>query len=132
MDVPLKLTCDQSLDLWRLAIVETVRRDIPDLSSRQMALLLTVYRTPPPHTVRGLAHSLNISKPAVTRALDRLGEYGLLRREVDEADRRSVLVRRTDTGETFLADFGTLVRMAAADALMPCAEPEPLTSREVA
>ncbi|MBB4265568.1 MarR family transcriptional regulator [Roseospira visakhapatnamensis] len=133
MDVPLKLSCDQALDLWRLAIVETVRRDIPDLSSRQMALLLTVYRTPPPHTVRGLAQSLNISKPAVTRALDRLGDYGLLRREVDEADRRSVLVRRTETGETFLADFGTLVRMATADALMmPCSEPEPMVSREVA
>jgi len=134
MDVPVKITSDQALDLWRLAIVETVRRDIPDLSARQMALLLTVYRTTPPHTVRGLAQSLNISKPAVTRALDRLGEYGLLRREVDEADRRSVLVRRTETGETFLADFGTLIRMAASDALVPTVEADPnlMASREVA
>ena len=63
----------QALDLWRGAIVESVRRDAPDLSARQMALLLTVYLTPPAHTVRGLAITLNISKPAVTRALDRLG-----------------------------------------------------------
>ena len=51
----------QALDLWRGAIVESVRRDAPDLSARQMALLLTVYLTPPSHTVRGLAITLNVS-----------------------------------------------------------------------
>ena len=58
---------------------------------RQMALLLTVYTTPPPHTVRGLAKTLNISKPAVTRALDRLCGIDLARRKRDDADRRNVL-----------------------------------------
>ena len=43
----------QALDLWRRATLTSVRRDAPDLSARQMALLLTVYLTPPPHTVRG-------------------------------------------------------------------------------
>ena len=57
----------QALDLWRLVIVTAVRRDAPDLSARQMALLLSVYLTPPPHTVRGLAAALKISKPAVTQ-----------------------------------------------------------------
>ena len=33
--------------------------------SRQLALLLTVYLTPPPHTVRGLAETLNVAKPVV-------------------------------------------------------------------
>ena len=33
----------QALDLWRRASVTTVRRDVPDLSARQMALLLTVF-----------------------------------------------------------------------------------------
>ena len=55
----------QALDLWRIAIVESVRRDSPDLSARQMALLLNVYLTPAPHTVRGLSDALNISKPAI-------------------------------------------------------------------
>ena len=45
----------QALDIWRRAIVSSVRLDAPDLSARQMALLLTVYLTPPPHTVRGMA-----------------------------------------------------------------------------
>lgn len=105
----------QALDLWRGAIVESVRRDAPDLSARQMALLLTVYLTTPPHTVRGLAQSLNISKPAVSRALDRLGDLGLVKRKLDETDRRSVLVQRTVKGSVFLREFGDIVVGAAQD-----------------
>jgi DNA-binding MarR family transcriptional regulator len=112
MGVDLKAV--QALDLWRGAIVESVRRDAPDLSARQMALLLTVYLSPPPHTVRGLAVALNVSKPAVTRALDRLGEYGLVRRKVDDADRRSVLIQRTVKGSVFLREFGDIIVDAAA------------------
>jgi DNA-binding MarR family transcriptional regulator len=106
----------QALDLWRGAIVESVRRDSPDLSARQMALLLTVYLTPPPHTVRGLATSLNVSKPAVTRALDRLSEFGLIKRKVDDADRRSVLVQRTVKGSVYLREFADIIVAAAATA----------------
>lgn len=99
----------QALDLWRRAIVDSVRRDAPDLSARQMALLLTVYLTPPPHTVRGLAESLNVSKPAITRALDRLSELELVRRKPDETDRRSVLIQRTVRGSVFLREYGELI-----------------------
>ena len=102
----------RALNLWRMATVAGVRRDGPDLTARQMAILLTAYLTPPPHTVRGLAESMNISKPAVTRALDRLGELGFLRRKVDDADRRSVLVQRTVKGSVFLSEFAELVRGA--------------------
>lgn len=106
----------QALDLWRGAIVESVRRDAPDLSARQMALLLTVYLTPPPHTVRGLATTLNISKPAITRALDRLTEFGLVKRKVDDQDRRSVLIQRTVKGSVFLREFGDIIVAAGSDA----------------
>jgi len=111
MDLQLKAV--QALHLWRGAIVESVRRDGPDLSARQMALMLTVYLTPPPHTVRGLALTLNISKPAITRALDRLSELGLVKRKIDESDRRSVLVQRTVKGSVFLREFGDLIVAAA-------------------
>lgn len=97
------------LNLWRAATVQSVRRDSPDLTSRQMGLLLTVYLTAPPHTVRGLAVALNISKPAVTRALDRLCTLGFLRRKQDEDDRRSVLVQRTVKGSVFLSEFAGLI-----------------------
>lgn len=107
------LTEIQALDLWRRAITASVRIDAPDLSARQMALLLTVYLTPPPHTVRGLAAELNVSKPAVTRAIDRLSELGMIRRKPDENDRRSVLLQRTVKGSVFLREFGELVVAAA-------------------
>ncbi len=103
----------QALDFWRRAIVDSVRRDAPDLSARQMALLLTIYLVPPPHTVRGSADALKISKPAVTRALDRLSELGLVRRKPDENDRRSVLIQRTVKGSVFLREYGELIVSAA-------------------
>lgn len=99
----------QALDLWRQVLVKTVRGGGPDLSARQLAIVLTVYLTPPPHTVRGLAALLDISKPAITRALDRLGILGLARRKRDEADKRSVLVQRTVKGSVFLRDFAEAV-----------------------
>ena len=101
-----------ALALWRLALTETVRQDAPDLSARQMALLLTVYMTDPPHTVRGLAAHLNISKPAITRALDRLSQLGYLRRKIDQTDRRNVLVQRTVKGSVYLSEFAEIVRDA--------------------
>ncbi len=103
----------KALDLWRLSITESVRRESPDLSARQMALLLTVYLTPPPHTVRGLSETLAVSKPAVTRALDRLSELELLRRKIDESDRRSVLIQRTVKGSVFLREFGEIISASA-------------------
>ncbi len=111
----------EALDLWRGAISEGVRRDAPDLSARQMALLLTVYLLPQPHTVRGLAQRLNISKPAVTRALDRLADHGLVRRKADDNDRRSITVQRTMKGSVFLREFGDIIVQAGREAT---ADPE--------
>jgi DNA-binding MarR family transcriptional regulator len=113
----IELRGPEGLDLWRRALCESVRRSGPDLSARQMALLLTVYMTPPPHTVRGLADILNISKPAITRALDRLGMLGLARRKRDETDRRSVLVQRTVKGSVFLSEFSEIMKNSAEAAI---------------
>ncbi len=110
-----RLSSTRILDLWRGALVETVRRDAPDLSARQLALLLTVYLTPPPHTVRGLAADLNVSKPAITRALDRLGTHELVRRKPDQADRRSILVERTVKGSVYLSEFADIVQQSLTD-----------------
>ncbi|HZH46803.1 MAG TPA: MarR family transcriptional regulator [Roseococcus sp.] len=96
---------DQLVGILRDTIVSLVRRDGPDLSARQLGVFLTVYLSPGPHTVRGLAQDLNVSKPAITRALDRLGELDLARRKVDMMDRRSVLVQRTLKGSVFLRDL---------------------------
>ena len=96
---------DGSLNGWMRALIGYVRSGQPDLTNRQMALMLLVYLTPGPHTVRGLAHILGVSKPVITRALNTLGSLGYLRRVRDETDRRNVFVARTSTGQEFLERF---------------------------
>src|SRR3546814_18936522 len=66
------LQAAQALALWHRVLVVGLNRSLPDLTTRQFALFLEVYLAPPPHTVRGLAKTLNMTKPAVTRAVDRL------------------------------------------------------------
>lgn len=109
------MNATEALDIWRGAIVESVRRDTPDLTARQMAVLTTVYLNSQPHTVRGLAETLNVAKPAVTRALDRLSDLGLVRRKPDPDDRRSILVQRTVKGSVFLSEFGEMIVKAATE-----------------
>ena len=96
---------DAQVGLLRDTIVALVRRDGADLSARQLGVFLTCYLQDGGHTVRGLAAELNVSKPAITRALDRLTELDLARRKVDPLDRRSVLVQRTAKGSAFLRDL---------------------------
>lgn len=102
----------RSLNVWRKVLVNSVRSKGPDLSSRQLALMLTVYLEEGPHTVRGLASYLNISKPAISRALDRLGELNFVKRRRDEKDKRNVLVQRTVKGSIFLVDFAESIQTA--------------------
>lgn len=90
---------------WMTTLVDYVRSGEPDLTNRQMALLLLVYLVPGPHTVRGLANKLKVSKPVVTRALNRLGALGYLRRQRDDSDRRNVFIARTEQGAQFLDEF---------------------------
>ena len=96
---------DRSLRSWMQTLIRYVRSGQPDLTNRQMALMLLVYLTPGPHTVRGLANVLGVSKPVITRALNTLGALGYLRRVRDEADRRNVFVAKTSIGQDFLDSF---------------------------
>jgi DNA-binding MarR family transcriptional regulator len=105
---------DQLVGILRDTVVALVRRDGPDLSARQLGVFLTCYLQDGAHTVRGLAAELNVSKPAITRALDRLGELDLARRKVDPLDRRSVLVQRTLKGAAFLRDMRSIMAEAGA------------------
>src|SRR5258708_14050983 len=107
---------DQLIGVLRDTIVGLARRDGVDLSSRQLGVFLTCYLRDGGHTVRGLAAELNVSKPAITRALDRLGELDLARRKVDPLDRRSILVQRTLKGASFLRDLRSIMGEAATSA----------------
>lgn len=103
------LAPEQLVGILRDTVVAMVRKDGPDLSARQLGVFLTVYLRDAPHTVRGLAAELNVSKPAITRALDRLGEFDFARRKVDPLDRRSILVQRTLKGAAFLRDVRAIM-----------------------
>ncbi len=107
------LSSEQALQLWHSVFVSSVSDARSDLTMRQMAMLLSIYLSPPPHTVRGLAKSLNISKPAVTRALNKLGDMGLVKRKRDDDDRRSVLVQRTVKGSVYLSDVADVIAAAS-------------------
>jgi DNA-binding MarR family transcriptional regulator len=97
------------LSEWRHALLRYVRSGHPDLTNRQMALLLVVGREGGLHTVRGLAARLGVSKPVVTRALNSLTAFDMVARRVDERDRRSVFIDLTPAGEVFLVAFEVLL-----------------------
>jgi DNA-binding MarR family transcriptional regulator len=80
-------------------------KEWPDLTSRQLAVLMICYLDSEAQTVRGLAARLNVSKPAITRAIDRLEEFTFARRKQDPNDRRSILVQRTANGMALLRDI---------------------------
>ena len=105
----------QALRLWHDVTMALVTDGDRDLTARQMAILLTVYLEPPPHTVRGLAARLNVTKPVITRALDTLGTMRLLSRRRDDADRRNVVVTRTVAGALFLEEIADTIVAKAAD-----------------
>jgi DNA-binding MarR family transcriptional regulator len=92
-----------------------VTDDEPDLSARQLAILLTIYLEPPPHTVRGLAAKLRVTKPVITRALDSMGKLGLVARRRDEADRRNVVIQRTVKGALAVERLGDLLAAKAKE-----------------
>ncbi|KQV84444.1 MarR family winged helix-turn-helix transcriptional regulator [Rhizobium sp. Root1220] len=106
----IELTASQALGLWHGVALDQVRHDDRDLTLRQMAILLHIYLLPPPHTVRGLAATLNVTKPVITRALDTMGQMGLVDRARDERDKRNVVIKRTVGGALYLEKLGDLVR----------------------
>jgi len=110
---------NQALRSWMQTLISYVRSGQPDLTNRQMALMLLVYLTPGPHTVRGLAHLLGVSKPVITRALNTLGALGYLRRVRDESDRRNVFVAKTNIGQDFLEGFESNLEQTSTERRSP-------------
>jgi len=105
----------KALAEWMRTLVDYVRSGKPDLTNRQMALMMTVYISAGPHTVRGLAEALHVSKPVITRALNKLSALGYLRRERDAADRRNIFITRTPKGAEFLDAFHNFIAGTGRD-----------------
>ena len=108
-----------ALKLWQRVVSRSLRELPYDLSQRQTGVLLTVYMSPPPHTIRSLAEQLSVSKPAICRAVDALSALDLIRRKKDDEDRRNVFLQRTVNGSVFLRDFADLVVQETIQASSP-------------
>lgn len=88
-------------------LVMDMVKGYPEMTWRQAGVAILVYESPKdaPQTVRGMAATLNVSKPAVTRALNRLEQDETLKfvvRKRDPQDARSVLVTMTAAGRKFV------------------------------
>ncbi len=104
-----ELSGHAGLRLWKQTLTNTVLKKGPDLTTRQLTVLLTVYLEPKKHTIRGLAAAIAVSKPVITRCIDSLSILGFLKRVRDEDDRRSVFIQRTVKGAVFLTDFAEMI-----------------------
>lgn len=99
-----------SLSFWHRVTLATVRSDAPDLSSRQLAMLMTIYLEDGLHTVRSLAKHLDVTKAAISRATDSLCKLGYIERKPDHRDKRSVVLARTSAGIHFLSEFADIIQ----------------------
>jgi DNA-binding MarR family transcriptional regulator len=107
------MSTDRLLQILLETYLSEIRSDHPDLTFRQLAIVLVVYQTSEPQTVRGLAKHMSIAKPTISRALDRLSEINLVRREPDPRDSRSIWVGRTLDGAALVERLGVTMTGAA-------------------
>ena len=98
--------------IMRDAFLELAGNDRPDLSARQIAVILLCHTTDGPHTVRGLAARLGVAKPVITRATDRLMLFDLVKRERDVHDRRNVIIGPTPAGSAYIEQVAAALRAA--------------------
>jgi len=105
-----RMNNSDALSLWHRVTLDSVMGDDPDLTSRQFAVLTSVYLEKGPHTVRSLAGRLSVTKAVISRALDTLASYNFIERRPDPRDKRSVVIVRTARGSTFLTHFAETIR----------------------
>jgi len=70
-----------------------------EISFTQLKALCALENDGEERSVKALAQSLNVSLPAMSRAVDGLYERGFVEREEDRADRRMKRVRLTEAGQ---------------------------------
>jgi DNA-binding MarR family transcriptional regulator len=113
------MASDSRIVVLHGTLLALVRRDGRDLTARQLTAFLSVYMDEQTHTVSSLAELLHISRPGVTRIMDRLVQFDLVAREEDREDRRRVLVRRTTRGAAFFRELVGISRVVAAEQREP-------------
>ncbi|MBO0801803.1 MAG: MarR family transcriptional regulator [Nocardiopsaceae bacterium] len=77
-----------------------------DLSMREYDVLYTLSKCPAPISLGELNKHVLLSQPAMSRMVDRLVERGLIAREPDRADRRSLRLALTGKGAAMQKEIG--------------------------
>lgn len=106
----------RALNFWHGVTAHALKQMPVDLSARQTAVLLHVYLMPAPHSIKGIADELMISKPAICRAIDALEKAKLVKRLRDRGDQRNVLIQRTVKGSVYLSEFADIILSASKEA----------------
>jgi len=78
-----------------------------NMTCRQMAILLLI-AAHPGNSVKHIAATLDLSKPVITRASDKLVDLKLVRRKISTMDRRQVELYVTTDGVRLLRAAGLL------------------------
>jgi DNA-binding MarR family transcriptional regulator len=78
-----------------------------DLQHWEFDVLATLRRSGPPYqlTAGALSDSSMVTSGAITNRIDRLVTRGLVSRETDPDNRRSVIITLTDSGRTLIDDI---------------------------
>ncbi len=107
----------KALTFWQGVNTIAMQRMPVDLSARQTSTLLHIYlNASEAHTIKNLAEALEMSKPAVCRAIDALEAAKLVKRVVDKSDRRNVIIARTAKGTAYVHDFADIIMYASKEA----------------
>jgi DNA-binding MarR family transcriptional regulator len=115
----------------RMRRSQTGRLAPQGLTPAQSRALRVVSREEEPLRMVDLAGRLGVVPRSVTTLVDALETAGLVRREADPANRRSVLIRLTDKGHALRAETQQARRQAAEDLFAPLTEAQRDTLREL-
>ncbi len=89
-------------------MIGMVKSEGRDLTMCGLSILLVTKTLPGQHNISAMAALLNVPKPTIGQAVDRLEELGLVTRTADPASRRSVLLSVTKAGTSYVAHVGRL------------------------
>jgi DNA-binding MarR family transcriptional regulator len=105
---------DHIMNLVKLFVSTSTNQKLKlsDFTLRQLAAISVIAASDGKFSVRHIAEKIGVSKPAVTRAIDKFVKLGYATRPQDPMDRRSVLVQLTPAGRRVVDGLQRVVEAA--------------------
>ncbi|MEA1959815.1 MAG: MarR family transcriptional regulator [Bacillota bacterium] len=95
------------------------------------AIVLHIVASHESLSIKGIAELLQVSSSAATQMVDTLVKSGLLLREADAKDRRTLKIRLTDLGESKFVELRKLKLNSIGQTLSPLSDQELKTFRDL-